>query len=56
MARLKPKQIREMKEEEKKKKIQELKFELAKSKASQGQGSSKTKEIKKTIARLLTIK
>lgn len=55
MAILKSKDIKNMKEEEKKKKLKELKFELIKSqaKASQG-GSNKTKEIKRTIARLLT--
>jgi ribosomal protein L29 len=56
MAILKPKEIKEMKKEEKEKKINELRLELAKSsgKNSQG-GSNKIKEIKKTIARLLTI-
>jgi ribosomal protein L29 len=55
MAILKAKDIKNMKEDEKKKRIKELKFELVKSraKATQG-GSNKTKEIKRTIARLLT--
>ncbi len=56
MAILKAKQIREMKKEEKAKKLKELKLELIKSKVKSGQGSSKTKEIKKAIARLLTIR
>ncbi len=58
MAVLKAKDIREMKKQEKEKKLKELKLELIKSRAkasSQGT-SSKTREIKKAIARLLTIK
>ncbi len=56
MAILKAKDIRGMKPEEKEKKIKELKLELIKSRAKSAQGtSSKTREIKKTIARLLTI-
>ena len=39
------------------KKLEELKLELLKSKGKVSQGGSlKTREIKKTIARLLTIK
>lgn len=58
MAVLKAKDIKGMKKEEKEKKLKELKFELIKSRAKAGaQGtSSKTKEIKKAIARLLTLK
>ncbi|MCR4327219.1 MAG: 50S ribosomal protein L29 [Nanoarchaeota archaeon] len=57
MAILRPKEIREMGKADKEKKLKELKLELIKSrgKVSQG-GSLKTREIKKTIARLLTIK
>ena len=56
MAILRSKEIKEMKKEEKEKKMKELKIELMKSaKATQG-GSNKTREIKRTIARLLTIK
>ena len=57
MAILKPKEIRKMDKKAKEIKLKELKFELIKSKGkiSQG-GSSKIREIKKTIARLLTIK
>lgn len=46
-----------MGEEEKTKKLKELKIELVKSKAQVSQGgSTKIREIKKTIARLLTKK
>jgi ribosomal protein L29 len=55
MAILKAKQIREMKKEEKEKKLKELRLELMKAKAKTGQANVKIKEIKKTIARLLTI-
>jgi ribosomal protein L29 len=57
MTILKAKDIKSMSKEDKEKKLKELKLELIKSKgkASQG-GSLKTKEIKKTIARILTIK
>ena len=58
MAVLKAKDVRGMKKEEKEKKLKELKLELVKSrgKASAQGTSSKTREIKKAIARLLTIK
>jgi len=55
MTRLKTKDIKKMSKEEQNKKMEELKFELVKSKVSAGKGSSKTKEIKKTIARILTL-
>lgn len=55
MAILTAKQVREMKKNDKEKKMKELKLEMVKAKANQGQGSSKVKEIKKAIARLLTI-
>ncbi|MDA3836082.1 MAG: 50S ribosomal protein L29 [Nanoarchaeota archaeon] len=55
MAILKAKQIREMKKEDKDKKMKELKVELIKANAKTGQGNSNVKEIKKAIARLLTI-
>ena len=56
MAILKSKEIRAMKKEEKEKKLKELKLELVKASSKNVQGSSsKTREIKKTIARLLTI-
>jgi len=54
MSILKNKQIRSMPDEELKKKMHELKLELMKeTKAGQG-ASIKTKEIKRTIARILT--
>jgi len=57
MAILKYKEIQNMGEEEKTKKLKELKIELVKSKAQVSQGgSTKIREIKKTIARLLTKK
>ncbi len=56
MSRLKPKEIKSMKPQEKENKIKELKFELAKVQANAAQNPSKKKEIKKTIARLLTVK
>lgn len=53
---MKTKEIKKMNKEERMKKIEELKFELIKSKASASKsGSSKTKEIKKMIARILTL-
>ena len=56
MARIKIKEFKEMNEENRKKKLRELKIELIKSRTSSSKtGSSKTKEIKKTIARILTI-
>jgi len=56
VAILKSKQIKAMPEKEMEKKIHELRLELMKE-IKPGQGSSiKTKEIKRTIARLLTAK
>ncbi|VVB83198.1 50S ribosomal protein L29 [uncultured archaeon] len=55
MTRLKSKDITKMNSDEKMKKIEELKFELVKSKGNAQKGSAKTKEIKKTIARILTL-
>ena len=55
MAILKNKDIKNMGKEELNKKLQELKMELIKSRAQKAQGASiKTKEIKRTIARILT--
>ena len=56
MAILKAKEIRQMKPEEKEKKLKELKLELVKAEGNAQQGSSKKKQIKRTIARLLTLK
>ena len=56
MATLKPQDIRKMNKEEREKKLKELKLELIKSKVSASKtGSSKVREIKKIIARILTI-
>jgi len=56
MPTLKFKDIKKMNEKERAKKMQELKFELAKAKVSAAKaGSSKIKEIKKIIARMLTL-
>ena len=55
MTRLKTKDIQKMNHEEKKKKLEELQFELVKSKGNATKGSAKSKEIKKTIARILTL-
>ncbi len=57
MAILKSKEIKNMGKTEREAKLKELKMELIKSRAKSSQGtSSKSREIKKTIARLLTIK
>lgn len=53
MNTLKMKAIKDMKKDERSKKIAELKLELIKSKTNQ-KGKIKTKEIKKAIARILT--
>ena len=55
MKGFKPKDIKAMSAEVKVKKLKELKFELVKAKASTGQGSSSAKQIKKAIARILTL-
>lgn len=56
MAILRAKEITKMSKSEKEAKLKELKMELVKSRAKAAQGtSSKIREIKKTIARLLTI-
>lgn len=56
MASLKSKEIKKMTKAERDKKIKELKLELLKSKTpSQKTGGAKIKEIKKIIARILTI-
>ncbi len=56
MTTLKAKDIRKMKTEERGKKLKELKFELVKAKANAAKsGSSKAREIRKIIARIMTI-
>ena len=56
MATMKIKDIKKMSKDERAKKIEELKFELVKAKASAAKsGTSKAGEIKKIIARILTL-
>lgn len=56
MAILKPKDLRKMSKEERNKKLKELKLELVKSKVSASKGgSSKIRETKRIIARILTL-
>lgn len=57
MPRLKYKDIQKMNREEKEKKLKELKLELVKSKVSASKtGHARAREIRKTIARILTSK
>jgi len=51
---LKAKEIRNMSEEERKKKLGELRLELVKARTSKT-GSAKIKEIRRMIARMLTL-
>ena len=54
---MKFKEIKNLRAQDRKKKLKELKMELMKAKANASKsGSSKIKEIKKTIARILTVK
>lgn len=56
MARIKARDIKKMSKEERKKKLEELKMELLKSRVSASKtGNSKVREIKRLIARLLTM-
>lgn len=56
MVTLKFKDIKKMNKEDKNKKIEEMKFELVKAKAHASKtGTSRAKEIKKIIARILTL-
>lgn len=56
MATVKFKDIQKMNAGEREKKMKELKMELVKSKANAAKsGSSKSKEIRKIIARMLTL-
>jgi ribosomal protein L29 len=56
MATLKSKDIQKMSKKEREGKLKELKLELVKSKANASKGgSSRIKEIKKIIARILTL-
>ncbi len=56
MASLKARDLRRMSKEDREKKLEELKMELIKSKVNAAKtGNSKTKEIKKIIARIITL-
>lgn len=56
MATIKFKDIKKMNKEERAKKLEEMKFELVKAKAHASKtGTSKANEIKKIIARILTL-
>ena len=55
MPALKTKDLRKMSESEREKKLAELKIELVKSKINTSKTGPKTKEIKKIIARILTL-
>ena len=55
MKGLKAKDIRAMSKEERLKRFKELKVELVKSKVRSTKGSARTKEIKKALARFLTV-
>lgn len=54
MAQIKTKEFMKMTETERQRRLEELKLELVKSNVKGKTGSSKKKEIKKTIARLIT--
>lgn len=55
MAVLKSKDIHKMSLEDIKKKLQDLRLELAKAAVAANKSTSKTKEIKRAISRLITI-
>lgn len=56
MASLKARDLKRMSKEDREKKLEELKIELIKSKVNATKaGNSKTKEIKKIIARIITL-
>ena len=55
MPALKAKDLKKMSESEREKKLAELKMELVKSKINTSKKGPKTKEIKKIIARILTL-
>ncbi len=56
MATMKFKDIKKMNKDERSKKVEELKFELVRAKANASKsGTSKAKDIKKIIARILTL-
>lgn len=53
MATLKTEEIRKMSKDDREKRLKELRLELVRSKA--GKSNTKSKEIKKIIARILTL-
>jgi ribosomal protein L29 len=56
MAKLKAKEIKKMTKEEKTQKLEELKMELLKARVNAAKtGNSKIREIKRLIARVLTL-
>ena len=56
MAKIKIEELKKMSKEERDKKLDELKLELIKSKVSTSKtGNSKPQEIRKVIARILTL-
>ncbi|MBI5803200.1 50S ribosomal protein L29 [Candidatus Pacearchaeota archaeon] len=52
---VKTNELKNLSKQEKEKKLAELKLELLKSRVKNSKTSSKTKEIKKIIARILTL-
>jgi ribosomal protein L29 len=55
MTRLKTKELRKMSKEDRMKKTEEMKFEMAKSKGNAVKGATRPREIRKIIARILTL-
>jgi len=55
MASLKSKELKKMNKGERERKLKELRIELVKSKANPSKKGSKIKEIKKIIARILSL-
>jgi len=56
MAKLNAKEIRKMTKDEKNKKLEELRMELLKSRVNASKtGNSKVKEIKRLMARIITL-
>ena len=56
MAILRTKEVRSMNEKDRNEKLKELKFELTKSAVTANKANAKTQEIKRAIARILTLK
>jgi ribosomal protein L29 len=56
MAKLKARDLKKMNRTERERKLEELRFELIKSRAGEAKtGSSKIREIRRLIARILTL-